>query len=252
MSGLYRLGVEAPTSLKPDRYVSVKVSVKRPGVTVHTNTHALQPSAVVAATAPATPASAADALKLRIEQGGAAFGVPIQLSTGVRKDTAMRLQMLVNVDVPAATAGAARDDVRGDKQCESTRIFQPEGRANDYLPTTTTSARSRATLDDNDYYLRVAVADANGNIGSVDEPVAVHLPEGRTVHGERSADNVLGGRRRPALPRRRDVAAERRGRLHVALELYADAFPARRHGHDEHGIEQRRAARRHSAHACQV
>ncbi len=82
VSGLYRLGVEAPTGLKPDRYVSVKVSVKRPGVTVHTNTHALQPSAVVAATAPATPASAADALKLRIEQGGAAFGVPIPTVDG--------------------------------------------------------------------------------------------------------------------------------------------------------------------------
>jgi hypothetical protein len=30
-------------------------------------------------------------------------------------------------------------------------------------------------LDDGDYRLRVAVADASGNIGSVDEPVAAHL-----------------------------------------------------------------------------
>jgi VWFA-related protein len=223
VSGLYRLGVEAPPGLKQDRYVSVKVSVKRPGVTVHTNTHALQPSAVAAATAPATPASVGDALKLRIEQGGAAFGVPIQLSTGVRRDSASaRLQVLVNVDVPAATPGPLAT-MFAMMNSAGTIVFS--GRKD--VPVSTNDdyrVLVPVPLEDGDYRLRVAVADANGNIGSVDEPVAARLQKIgpfmasdllRTFSAADDVRHFLGGETLPP-----NAAT-----VYTSLELYADAFP---------------------------
>jgi VWFA-related protein len=220
-SGLYRLGVEAPTGLKPDRYVSVKVSVKRPGVTVHANAHALQPSAEAAA--PATPAAVGDALKLRIEQGGAAFGVPIQLSTGVRRDTASaRLQMLVNVDVPADTPGPLATMFavmnRAGTIVFSGRTDVPVSTNDDYrvfVP---------VPLDDGDYRLRVAVADAKGNIGSVDEPVAVHLQKvGPFMASDLlttfvAADGVQHYLGLGTLPANATT-------VRASLELYADTLP---------------------------
>lgn len=223
VSGLYRLGVEAPPGLKPDRYVSVKVSVKRSGVAVHTNTHALQPSAVAAATAPATPAAVGDALRLRIEQGGAAFGVPIRLSTGVRKDTAsVRVQMLVNLDVPAAAPGPLIAMFAllnsGGSIVFSGRLDVPVSANDDYrvfVP---------VPLDDGDYRLRVAVADASGNIGSVDEPVAAHLQKiGPFLASDLlttfvAADGVQHFVGLGTLPANATT-------IRAALELYADAPP---------------------------
>jgi VWFA-related protein len=224
VSGLYRLGVEAPTGLKPGRFVSVKVSVNRPGVTVHTNTHALQPSAVAAATVPATPASVGDALKLRIEQGGAAFGVPIQLSTGLRKDTASaRLQVLVNVDVPAATPGPLAT-MFAMMNSAGTIVFSgrkdvPASTNDDYR------VLVPVPLEDGDYRLRVAVADATGNIGSVDEPVAAHLHKiGPFMASDllttfSAADDVPHFLGLEMLP-------PNAATVYTSLELYADAFPS--------------------------
>ncbi len=44
-SGTYRLGVEAAIAMTKSRLLDVKVSVRRPGVTVRANRHALAPSA---------------------------------------------------------------------------------------------------------------------------------------------------------------------------------------------------------------
>jgi hypothetical protein len=79
-------------------------------------------------------------------------------------------------------------------------------------------------LDDGDYYLRVAVADAKGKIGSVDEPVAVHLLKiGPFMASDlltmfSAADDVQHFLGVETLPP--NAAA-----VYTSLELYADAFP---------------------------
>src|SRR5262249_33507979 len=71
-SALYRLGVELPPGTDSGRFVGVKVSVSRPGVTVRTNIHALrQPTN----TPPPSIAAASDPMRQRLDQGGNSFGV---------------------------------------------------------------------------------------------------------------------------------------------------------------------------------
>jgi VWFA-related protein len=221
VSGLYRLGVEAPPGLQPNRYVSVKVSVKRSGVTVHTNTHAVQPSAV--ATATATPAAIGDALKLRLEQGGAAFGVPIRLATGLRKDTASaRVQVLVTVDVPAATPGPLTTMFA---LMNGAGTIVSSGRTDVPMPANDDYRISMPVpVDAGEYRLRVAVADAKGNIGSVEKGVAARLQRiGPFTASDllttfSAADDAQHVLTLETLPPNATT-------LYASLELYAETFP---------------------------
>ena len=167
-SGVYHLGVEAPTNVKPSRYLSVKVSVKRSGVTVQTNAHAVQP-----AVEPDRP-SIVELLKQRIEQGGAAFGVPLTVTTARRRDaTSDRIQMLLNVDVPATAPGPLNElfavlDATG-HVIQSGRSDMPATPGDDYRLT------FAVPVAPGDYRVRVAVGDANGSVGAIDAPISARL-----------------------------------------------------------------------------
>ena len=168
-SGLYHLGVEAPSTVKPERYLSLKVSVKKSGVTVHTNSHAVQPAVAV------EKPPVADQLKQRVEQGGAAFGVPLAVTTARRKDpTSNRVQILVNVDVPASAPGPVSEmfamlNSNGHVVQSATRDMPAAPAGEDYRLT------FAVPLDAGDYRLRVAVGDGNGSVGSLEQAVAARL-----------------------------------------------------------------------------
>jgi VWFA-related protein len=214
-SGMYQLGVEAPPLPLMREFVKVKVSVSRPDVTVRTNTHALAPAA-----APA-PVSIEDVLRARIAQGGAASGVPIALGTALRRDPAgTQLQLSVNVQVPAVIVGplTAMFAVVDDQG----RIVQ-QGRTQ-VPPSTPTQDYQLALpvpLDPGQYRLRVAVADARGNIGSLEQPVTATLTHLGTYTVSELFTTWIGA---DGVPRilAHETLSDSATTLRVSLELYPD------------------------------
>jgi hypothetical protein len=168
-SGFYRLGVEAPVLTDKRRYLATKVSVKVSGATVRVNREAL-----LASVAPeAVPI--AEQLKTTLAQGGVAFGVPIALGTAQRHDpNSNALQLGVNVQVPSSVQGplvamyglvneageikeAGRRDVPAPNPGEDYQLAFP------------------VPIETGKYRLRFVVADAKGNIGSVEHGVTAGL-----------------------------------------------------------------------------
>ncbi len=168
-SGFYRLGVEAPILTDKRRYLTTKVSVKTSGATVRVNREAL-----LASVAPeAVPIE--EQLKTTLAQGGVAFGVPIALGTAQRRDPASNtLQLAVNVQVPSSVQGplvtmfglvneageikqAGRRDVPAPDPGEDYQLAFP------------------VPIETGKYRLRFVVADAKGNIGSVEHGVTAGL-----------------------------------------------------------------------------
>ena len=214
-SGVYRLGVDAPTSIKRDRVIDAKVKVNRDGVTLRFNRHALLKS-----TAPdAVPID--DALRARLAQGGVAYGVPIALATALRRERAGdRVELGVNALMPANAPGPL------------TTMFTLVNEAGQAVQAGKKSATQTTASEDyrvalgipiapGVYRLRVAVADAAGNIGSVETSVDATLKKiGRftvselflTWSGADATPRFLALETIPA-----DAAT-----LRVALELYPD------------------------------
>ncbi len=168
-SGFYRLGVEAPVVADKRRYLATKVSVKMPGTTVRVNREAL-----LASVAPAN-VPIEEQLKTTLAQGGVTFGVPIALGTAQRRDPASQaLQLGVNVQVPSSVQGplvamyglvndtgqianAGRRDVPAPASGEDYQLAFP------------------VPIESGKYRLRFVVADAQGNIGSVEHSVTAGL-----------------------------------------------------------------------------
>ena len=214
-SGVYRLGVDAPTSVKRDRFIDAKIKVNRDGVTVRSNRHAL-----VKSEAPeALPID--DQLRARLAQGGVAYGVPIALATALRRERAgNRVELGVNALMPANVPGPL------------TTMFTLVNEAGQAVQAGKKSATQTTATDDyrvaigipidpGAYRLRVAVADAAGNIGSVETSLDATLKKlGRftvselflTWSGADATPRFLALETIPA-----DAAI-----LRVALELYPD------------------------------
>jgi hypothetical protein len=212
-SGFYRLGIEAPVLKDKQRYLATKVSVTRSGATVRVNREAL-----LAAIAPKN-VPIGEQLKATLAQGGAAFGVPIALGTAQRRNpTTQDLELGVSVQVPASVHGplvvmyglvnsageipkAGRGDVAQPPPGEDFQLSFP------------------VPIDASKYQLRVVVADADGNIGSVERSVT-----GALAHlGAFSVSDLFtmwaGADRKPrllALERLPEAATT----LGASLELY--------------------------------
>jgi len=225
-SALYRLGVELPPGGDPSRFVAIKVSVSRPGVTVRTNVHALRrPADASAATAPeAGPAAAPDPMRLRLDQGGDAFGVTMRLATALRKDPASAHgQMLITIDMPAATPGPLKALFA---VLNSAGAMVQSGRA-DVAPTPNDDYHLTfpVPIEEGDYRVHVVASDANGNIGSVDQPAPAHLRHlGPLAASDLLLAASLGDGAQPHLLTLETLPA-RAATLQASLELYA-AEPA--------------------------
>ena len=214
-SGFYRLGVEAPLGVDRRRMLDAKVTVRGSGLTVRTNSHAILEAAAAEVVSPEERARTA------LAQGGASYGVPIALATALRRNPANAdLQLGVSVQVPSAVPGPlvamfALIDEAGQVVRNGRAQMTASGDANDYylsLPVPLTSGR---------FKLRVVVADANGNIGGVEQPVAAslaqlgHFMASDLFTGWAADDGVTRFLALEALP-------ERATTLQASLELYAD------------------------------
>lgn len=213
-SGFYRLGVETPILPDVRRFATAKVAVRQPGLTVH-----VRPQAILAS-APPEAANVDERLRAELAQGSTSFGVPIALATVQRRDPASNeLQLAVNVQLPESVPGPVVAmfglvDTMG-------KVLQA-GRKD--VASTSGGAYQLAfpiPAPPGDFRLRFAVADAQGNIGSVEQPVKVQL-----LHiGGFSASDLLAtwaGADRQSRFLALETLPDGATTLNASLELYAD------------------------------
>jgi hypothetical protein len=169
-SALYRLGVEAPVMKDPKKFLSVNVTVKPPGLTVRASHRAIAGANAV------DTMSTEDRLKSALQQGGAAYGVPIALATALRRNPVdTQVQVGVNVQMPASAPGplvamfAVVNEDGKIEQAGRKDVPPPPAAGDDYR------LAFPIALPEGNYRLRFATSDAKGNVGAVEQRVVVHL-----------------------------------------------------------------------------
>lgn len=212
-SGVYRLAVETPPLPAAHDFVAVKVSVNRSGVDVRTKANALSPSAAAA------PVSITDSLESRLAQGGAASGVPLAMTTTRRRDPGSdRVQVGIHVQVPGEVSGPLFGlfgivDQSGKMIMSGRKEWAAPEPGADYR------AAIPVVLADGQYRVRFIASDARGNIGAVEQPVAVTLP----AKGSFATSDLLVSTADPDgaahVLTRAQLPASMKS-LHVALEVY--------------------------------
>jgi VWFA-related protein len=166
-SGVYHLGVEAPADSPPGRDFALAAHVKRSGLAVHANRVAILP-------APAKPVSVDEQLQAVLVKGVPNYGVPISVATVVRRgDTPAALELGANVEVPANVPGPLTVvfglvDAAGKLRTGRKTLEAPPNGQN-YRVTVS------LPVSPGSYRLRFGVADAAGQVGSLDVPVTAQL-----------------------------------------------------------------------------
>ena len=161
-SGLYRLGVEVPAGAA-DKYPTLKVTTSRRGVTIRATRH-LAPERDNKA-----GLSIDELLRQRIAVGGHAFGVPLTVAALIRGNPAQPLQDAgISVRVPAEVPAPlllmfALVDDQG-KTKGGRRDIAPNKTGDDHEVTVLVPVDAKPQ----GYRLRVAVADAEGKVGSIE------------------------------------------------------------------------------------
>jgi VWFA-related protein len=168
-SGIYRLGVEAPTGSNNARYLKTSVHVSRAGVTVRANRTSIVPGLT------GTPVDPDNALRTRLAEGGTSVGVPLAAGAEMRRDPAdaSQIEIDTSVHVPASVTGPLTMmyglmDQNG-RMGDVGRLELSQANDSDYqvaFPIRVTAGQ---------YRLRVVVSDASGHIGSVEKPVSAEL-----------------------------------------------------------------------------
>jgi hypothetical protein len=192
---------------------------------VRTNLHALKRpvDAPEAASGTAVSTAAVDPMRQRLDQGGDSSGVPMRLATAFRRDPATsHAQMLITVDVPAATPGPLKALFA---VLNSAGAIVQSGRA-DVPPTPDDDYHLTmpVPIDEGDYRVRVVASDANGNLGSIDRPTPAHL---RHVGPFVASDLLLSASVGDAPPHllTLDTVPPNATKLQASLELYATDPP---------------------------
>ncbi len=166
-SAVYHLGVEAPPDSHPGRDFALAARVKRSGVTVHANRHAIAP-------APVITASVDEQLQAGVAKGALSYGVPVTLATVLRRGaSATQLDLGANVEVPAGVAGPLTVmfglvDAGGALRTGRTVVAAPAD-GGDYRLSLSLPVSPGV------YRLRFAVADASGRVGSLGTGVTAAL-----------------------------------------------------------------------------
>ena len=208
-SAVYRLGIELPAKVVDTSDLRAKVKVLRNGVHVRSTGRAL-------ADEPSVPVTREEAIKMALEHGSEARGVPLSVSTRVRKDAAGGVQIMVDArvpgDVPAPiTAAFGLVDANGKMLLNSRReVMTPQaGRERQIL----FAMRAEA----GDYRLRFVAADATDKIGSTEVPVTARL----TRAGPFALSDVLTVFDTQTFSASDDVASSAT-HLSATIELYPD------------------------------
>ena len=166
-SGVYHLGVEAPAGSLPGRNFTLAARVKPSGFTVHANRVAILP-------APVRTVPVDEQLQEAVAKGVPNYGVPVAVATVVRRgDTATSIDVGANLEVPASTPGPLTVvfglvDMAGKMRTGRKTIEAPAGGGNYRASLSLPVAVGR-------YRLRFGVADATGQVGSIDMPVTAQL-----------------------------------------------------------------------------
>lgn len=213
-SAIYRLGIEAPPTATSARYLNAKVSVKGSGVTVRANRKALS----AAAAAEVVPVD--DQLKNALRYGGVDAAVPVRVAATVRREFAgASVQIGVNVETPADIAGPLVTmfsllDATGASIKAGRKTLASSGAGQPYFfafPLVVPAGK---------YTLRVAMADANGRVGSTEASIDAEL----TRFGNFTASQILLGWTSPEGERLLALDALPAGltTLHASIDLYPD------------------------------
>ena len=166
-SAVYELGVEAPEKSAPGRDFALAVHVNRNGLTARANRHALVP-------APAAPVPIETQLNQAVASGTPLYGIPISLGTSIRRgESNAQVKVNLDVEVPASTPGPLTlvfgvADVMGLIQQGRKTVDAPAGGGDYHLSLA-------VPIVTGSYRMRLAVADANGAVGSVETPVKAVL-----------------------------------------------------------------------------
>lgn len=151
-SAVYRLGVEAPADVTASKAIRVSATVSRPDVAVHANRQAVLPEAA---------------------ERDSLFGVPLRVAVARRRASAAQMELAVGLEVPASTRGPVTMtftlvDRAGVAHKGSRPLLQPAAGENYRLTFPIQVAPG-------DYTLRVAVTDADRQVGSVETTIDARL-----------------------------------------------------------------------------
>jgi VWFA-related protein len=214
-SGVYRLAVDAPAGADKARFLSAKVSVKRPGVTVRASRRALSVAT------PPEVLTTDQRLRNALASGGIDREVPVTIGTALRRDERSgQLQLGVNVEMPADVAGPVMTmfslvNDAGQSVQAGRRELPAPGPGENYFFVFPLS------VSPGKYSLRVAAADATGHVGAAEEHVAAELGH----IGVFAASGLLTGWSGASGVQKLltlDLLPAEATTLHVSLELYAN------------------------------
>ncbi len=210
-SAVYRLGIEVPATTAGDGPLRAEVSMGRSGVTVRTTSRAL------ADAPPEAAPSREEALTRRLAQGGTVIGVPLSVSTRLRKHTAPGVQVVVDARLPPTvilpvTLAFALLDAQGAMVSSGRRELVAASAEEHRLLFPMPVAAG-------EYRFRFVAVDGAGLVGSVETPVSANL----TRAGDFDLSDVLvayaGFDGTESFSGSDDVPASARG-LTATLELY--------------------------------
>jgi hypothetical protein len=165
-SGIYRLGVEVPAGAA-EKYPVLKVTTTRRGLTIRATRH-LAPERD-----DKVGLGVEERLRQRIALGGHSFGIPLTVAALLRGDPLLERQdagisIRVPADVPAplSVMFAVVDD-QGKVAAAGKRDIAPHAAGDDHEVTLVVPIDANVQ----GYRLRVAVADADGRVGSIERRV---------------------------------------------------------------------------------
>jgi VWFA-related protein len=166
-TSVYRLGVRVPANVRADRYLKLEVGTTRRGLTTRVRPYAVQE------TIEEVKKPLEERLNDRLAQGGAASDVPFTLATAMRGDPrGATWQVVVSMRVPAVVRGPltvrfAVIDPSGQVEVAGQRSFDKALPAVPYELNLLVPIRSGREAR----RLRVALADGDGNIGGLEQPL---------------------------------------------------------------------------------
>jgi VWFA-related protein len=177
-SGSYRVGVDPPAGRRSG-VVPVKVTVKRPGTTVHTASSVMIRTGPAAAStrtdgAPAVPRSTEETLARLVDGTGSADDVPLAVGARSKRDEAGQDVQVVTIEVPGRVTGPlsglfAATDAANQVIQRGTITFTPPSGGDDYRISVV------VPIAPGGYRLRVAVVDGTGAAGLVEHSGTARL-----------------------------------------------------------------------------
>jgi len=167
VSGVYHLGVEAPSGSPTSRNFTLAARVKQQNLTVHA-------SRVAVLAAPAAPVPVDTQLRNAVAKAEPRYGVPVTVGTAVRLGEAPgSIAIGANIEVPGTVVGPLTMEFG---------LVNSEGKmltGRKTVAATTNGLDYRVALSlpvpAGQYQLRFAVADSDGHVGSINRPIDAQL-----------------------------------------------------------------------------